>query len=92
MKSLHLSISFALQSSTELRVSQRIEQERGLIALVEGRGYPASGTIGVGSLRPHRHYRVCGAAQGFCRATADGSVMIALSIDQPSLLVLTSVI
>jgi hypothetical protein len=92
MKSLHLSIRFALQSSPELRVSQRVEQERGLVALIQGRRYPAAGTIVITSLHPLRHYRIGGAAQGFCRAAADGSIVIALTVDQPSLLVLTSVI
>lgn len=92
MKSLHLFVTFALQSSSELRVSQWIEQERGLVAPIEGRRYPAAGTIVISSLRPQRPFRIGGAAQGFYRAAADGSIVIALTADQPSLLVLTSVI
>jgi len=63
-----------------------------MVALVEGRRYPTFGTIRIGSLHPQRYYRIAGAAQGFCRAAADGSVRITPTLDQPSLLVLTSVI
>lgn len=92
MSALHLSVSFALQSEAGLHVSQLIRQERGLVALIKGRRYPSSGTIRIASLRPQRHYRICGAARKTCRAAADGSVLIALTVDRPSLLVLTSVI
>jgi len=92
MSGSHLPISFALQSCPGLHVSQLIRQERGLVALIEGGRYPSSGTIRIASLRPKRHYRVWGAAQDMCRAAADGSVAIVMTVDQPSLLVLTSVI
>jgi hypothetical protein len=92
MRPLDLPVNFALQSAARPRLSQVLKHDRGLVALVEADGYPASGMVRIEPLRPERHYRIQGAFRGCCRAGPDGSVRLTLSIVGPVLLSVASVV
>jgi len=89
-----LPVNFALQSkSTDgLMISHLEKAHRRITALIHAETYPRRGMLKLDGLIPERHYLLRGAAQRFCRADAAGTAWIELSLEQPSLLVATSVI
>ncbi len=91
MTAVILPASFASQSDTPCVVEQ-LAISGARVCLIAAAHYPASGTVRVAALKPSRYYRLGGAADGFCRTTADGSATIPLTIARSALLLLAPVL
>jgi hypothetical protein len=89
-----LPTNFASQSISAggLEISHLENTQRRITALVQAETYPRPGVVKLEGLMPERHYLLRGAVQLFCRANAEGVAWIELSLEQPSLLVVTPVI
>jgi hypothetical protein len=92
MNAFAVSPNFVSQSDDSLQIGQSLRQERGLVCLIEASRYPISGIVTIAALRPLRHYRLGGAAEGFCRTDATGTAAIAVTLTRSSLLALAGVV
>jgi len=89
-----LPINFASQSkhTPELVISHLEKKGCRIAVMVHAGTYPQRGVLRLEGLLPERHYLLQGAAQLFCRADAAGTAWIELSLQGPSLLLVTPVI